>query len=130
MSLNMHVNAVKLSARSLKSATARKDGKMGFIDLEENGRYRKEITTKLARRGLTPDLSEEWEIHGPHLNMNYSVLIGWAHDSKDEWFCVAIYPWAVYEIEDADDWWKCRPENRLYVECITQNKNSCRKCSI
>jgi hypothetical protein len=31
----------------------------------------------------------------------------------DQWHCVAIYPWADYEIEDAADWWKVSRKNRI-----------------
>ena len=95
---------------------------MGFIDIDdaENDpripHYLKRIKSALARRGLVPDLEDsEWEIHGPHQDMNYHVLIGWAQDKKCEWYCVAIYPNAVYEIDDPDDWWKVSNENRIPV---------------
>ena len=91
---------------------------MGFLDLddEDNKRYLKVIRSALARRGLKPDLSEEWEIHGPHQDMNYHVLIGWTYDEKDQWCCVAIYPKAVYEIEDESKWWDVGSKNRILCQ--------------
>jgi hypothetical protein len=31
------------------------------------------------------------------------------------WVYVAIYPRAVYELDEASDWYKAYPENRLFV---------------
>ncbi|MFB3764847.1 MAG: hypothetical protein ACE14P_06310 [Methanotrichaceae archaeon] len=90
---------------------------MGFIDLENDGKqYLARVKAALSRRGLKPDLSEEWTIHGPHQNMDYPVLIGWAHDGKDNWHLVAVYPRAVYEIEDESNWWDVGSKNRLWVD--------------
>ena len=90
---------------------------MGFIDLEDedNGkRYLQKLEAALGRRGLKPDTSQEWEIHGPHQNMNYQVLIGWAFDDKDNWQLVAVYPRAVYAIDEADKWYQMDSKNRIY----------------
>lgn len=93
---------------------------MGFIDLENesNAGYLKLINSALARRGFKPDLSKEWEIHGPHQGMNYQVLIGWAYENenKDSWHMVAVYPRAIYEIEDESKWWDVGSKNRIYCK--------------
>jgi len=90
---------------------------MGYLDLnlDENILYLRRIKKALTRRGLRPDLDDEWEIHGPHQNMNYQVLIGGSYDKTEHYFLVAIYPWAVYEIEAESEWWKVGPENRMYI---------------
>jgi hypothetical protein len=92
---------------------------MGFLDFDDREdrramRHEARIKSALAGRGLIPDFDDcEWEIHGPHQDMDYQVLIGWAHDGADNWACVAIYPRAVYKIDDPGDWWKC--EERIPV---------------
>lgn len=90
---------------------------MGFIDLEDqdNGkRYLPKLKAALARRGLKPDTSVEWEIHGPHPNMDYQVLIGWVFDDQAR-YLVAVYPRGVYEIEDESSWWKVKGADRIPV---------------
>jgi hypothetical protein len=86
---------------------------MGSIDLEDddNRRYLKRVNSALARRGLTPDLSKEWEIRGPHAHMNYEVLVG---EADGIW--VSILPWTVHEVDGPDSWYKCTPENRIYCK--------------
>lgn len=39
----------------------------------------KKIKSTLNRHGFEIDLDEEWEVHGPHLGMNYQVYVGWAY---------------------------------------------------
>ena len=89
---------------------------MGALDPGFDKEHFKFIKASLRRRGLKPDLDEEWEVHGPHPDMDYQVYVGWAYnEALDEYICVAIYPRAVYEIDDPDDWWKTDPENRIPV---------------
>ncbi len=47
--------------------------------------------------------------------MNYHVLIGWAHDEKEQRHCVAIYTTAVFEIEDADALCDVGSKNRIWT---------------
>jgi len=70
----------------------------------------------LGRRGLKPDLDSGWEVYGPHRDMNYQMYVGYAYDETGEYFCVAIYPRAVYEIDDPSDWWKVKPEDRIPIK--------------
>jgi len=90
---------------------------MGYIDLKEEKETLKFITGMLKRRGLEPDLKNEWEIHGRHKDMNYKVYIGDVKDlkTKESEGLVVIYPKSVYWIEDNSDWWKCEPENRIFI---------------
>jgi hypothetical protein len=94
------------------------------------------IRRRLARRGLKPDFSEEWEVHGPHSpEMPYQVYIGRAFSEpvpgakcicpkglrrvscpahrQDFW--VAIYPRGVYQIDSPEDWWKVTPDQKIPV---------------
>jgi len=88
---------------------------MGIINLDEDKEIVRYIRRSLARRGLKPDFEEDWEVHGPHRDMNYQVYIGYA--GNDHWYgCVAIYPRAVYEIDRPSDWWRAYPENRIPTE--------------
>lgn len=109
---------------------------MGILDFENQPKHLVCIRRILARRGLAPDLTEKWEIHGTHENMNYQVYVGYAHP-KDEnqlcrahgcslsWNkckkhanvdCVVIYPWATYRIDEPSDWHKALAEDRIKVE--------------
>jgi len=108
---------------------------MGILDFEDQRHHLTYISRVLSRRGLLPDLGEEWEIHGPHDDMDYQVYVGYAvprdenkkcqslgcnlswkkckkHTNFD---CVAIYPKAVYHIEEPCDWAKVDPEDRIPV---------------
>ncbi len=89
---------------------------MGFIDLGKDPELRRYIKRRLARRGLKPDLSEEWIVHGPHPGMNYQVFIGPVFDEDGDGFYVVIRPRGVYQIEEPSDWWKAMPEDR--IPCI------------
>jgi len=80
------------------------------------------------------DEADEWEIHGPHPDMNYVVYVGRAYESLDvgiecscrksiatcvkhkEGFYVAVYPKAVYAIDESADWWRQKPEDRIPVK--------------
>ncbi len=113
---------------------------MGTLDFKDDpyaSSYKERIKQALRRRGLEFDPKEEWEVHGPHQDMNYQVYIGYGYYKADpnakcicpskkmirtdcsahkQWVCVAIYPWAVYELEDTDRWASdARPENRMPV---------------
>lgn len=109
---------------------------MGTLDLENEKYHSKRIRKALNRRGLKMDKDEDWEIHGPHMEMNYQVYVGYGYEDADpnakcicpskevqiihckahkRYTCVAIYPKAVYEIEDISDWWKAEPENRIQI---------------
>ena len=108
---------------------------MGRLDFKHEEEHFKYIRSTLLRRGLVPDLTEEWEVHGPHQGWNYQVYVGYALP-KDEkkvcqsdgcnlpwkkckkhinFYCVAIYPKAVYQIEEPSDWAKVGPEDRIPI---------------
>jgi len=98
----------------------RRDGDMGFLNLEDTQHWRV-IKARLSRRGLKPVLDAddkgrtEWEIHGPHRDMDYQVYIGLAYeDDPGDSFYVVMYPRAVYELGDSD-WLSPEPENRIPV---------------
>lgn len=109
---------------------------MGIIDSENLKYHLRYISNALLRRGLMPDPESEWEIHGPHSpDMPYVVYVGHAIPSNDKekcrafgcnlpwkkckihnnYYCIAIYPKAVYEIDDTAEWAKVRPEDRIPV---------------
>ena len=108
---------------------------MGYIDFKHEKELLSHIRKILLRRDLVPDTKSEWEIHGPHPGMDYQVYVGYALP-KDErgacqysdcnlpwkkckrhvnFYCVAIYPKAVYEIEEPSDWGSARSENRIPI---------------
>ena len=106
---------------------------MGWLDFEDKRRLRR-IKKALARRGMRIDTDWDWEVHGPHPDMNYEIYVGYAYEEANpkarcvcssrnlqevgceahrRYYCVAIYPRAVYEIEDESAWHKVCPENRI-----------------
>ena len=99
----------------------RKERFVGYIDFEDpdERRHVKRIKAALRRRGLVPDETCEWEVHGPHPGMNYQVYVGEAANfNRPGWqqrWCVAIYPWAVYEINEPSEW-GADPERRIRVK--------------
>lgn len=110
---------------------------MGILNLKSEKHHRDRIKKALRRRGLELDTQEEWEIHGPHQDMNYQVYVGGAYinptsgakcicpDEKMRYvnckahrreFWVAIYPKAVYKIEEPSNWGQdAIPENRITI---------------
>ena len=49
---------------------------MGYLDFDEDKDILKRIKSTMKRRGLFVDAQDEWEVHGPHQDMNYQVFIG------------------------------------------------------
>src|SRR5947207_1667382 len=94
---------------------------MGLLNFETEVAHRQKITTALRRRGLVPDLEEEWEIHGPHAGMNFQVYVGYviSQDDPSESFCVAVSlhgaQRGVYEIDDPSYWHEALPEKKIPV---------------
>jgi len=95
---------------------------MGYLDFKDQPEHLAHIKKILARRGLKPCIDEEWEIHGPHQGMNYQVYVGLAKTKKiqpgtgkKEYYCVVIYPRAVYMIYEHGDWYKPQTEDRITV---------------
>ncbi len=91
---------------------------MGTLQLEKETYHRRKITSALQRRGMIANTEENWEIHGPHSpELPYQVYVGYAISKDDQSDCplVAIYPRAVYEIEDRSDWGRVIPENKILV---------------
>ena len=89
---------------------------MGILDWKQEAYHREKITSLLKRRGLRPDLTEPWEIHGPHEDMNYQVYVGYAVNTDDpsDTYCVSIRPGqGVYEIDDPSEWYKTEPDRRI-----------------
>ncbi|MBA7500360.1 MAG: hypothetical protein GH144_01250 [Clostridia bacterium] len=117
---------------------------MGVINFHEEKEISRRVKSSLRRRGLKVDLeTEEWEIHGPHPQMNYQVYVGYvdfipAPDAKctcppgsqrtycpvHGGCCVAVYPRAVYEIEEISKWWDTKPEDRIFIR-TTNNEQRC-----
>lgn len=105
---------------------------MGYLNFKDGGEQHLSVIRRaLRRRGLQMDEADDWEIHGPHQDMNYVVYIGKAYESLDrtlkcscdesfdscvkheEGFEVVIYPRAVYVISSR--WWNVKPEDRIPV---------------
>ena len=92
---------------------------MGYLDFEKEPYHRRRITAALRRRGMKPDLEEDWEIHGPHHpELPYQVYVGYAQakDDPTDCPCVAIYPRGVYEIESPSDWGRVEQGNKIPIE--------------
>jgi hypothetical protein len=85
---------------------------VGYIDFQSEPDHTRRIRRALESRGLQFDPAEEWEIHGPHQDMNYEVYVGTAREGK-MLRTVAIWPKAVYAVGDTSRWWDISPENRL-----------------
>ena len=87
---------------------------MGFAnfsiksDLNANERLAlKSITRRLSWRGLKMIDLENWEVHGPHSEMNYQVWVGAVEFIKNRnKFHIAICPKKIYKIDGPSDWWK------------------------
>lgn len=100
---------------------------MGILNLQEQTNHFNKINQALKKRGLRMDIEDDWEIHGPHSDMNYVVYVGYAY--YDKWqrsqqilvknrlegIWVAIYPRGVYEIEEEDKWNIIIPEQRIQI---------------
>lgn len=109
---------------------------MGILNPESEPYHMKAIKGVLNRRGLRPDLESEWEIHGPHgPELPFTVYVGYAYEETKKgakcicpgkkiqlvkcpahrrYYCLVIYPKAVYEIEDPSKWGEdAIPENRI-----------------
>jgi hypothetical protein len=106
---------------------------MGTLDFENDKRILNKIKSVLKRRALVMDPEDEWEIHGPHQDMDYQVLVGPVYEKlnhtipcnctqgyhkcqkhRDRLY-VVIYPRGVYYINDPDDWWKKNQKDRVSV---------------
>ncbi len=84
---------------------------MGTLKIMKEEYHRNTIVNALDKRNMEPDQTEEWEIHGPHYpEMPYQVYGGYAvsRDDEADTPLVAIYPRAIYEIEDRADWGRVR----------------------
>jgi hypothetical protein len=91
---------------------------MGVINWKKETYHREKITQTLKRRGLRPDLSNPWEVHGPHEGMNFQMYAGYAINTNDpnDTYCVTIWPGhGVYEIDDPSEWNKTEPGRRLTI---------------
>jgi len=90
---------------------------MGILDLEHEKEYLKIITDTLKRRGMKPVVLNDWEIHGPHPGMDYQVFVGEAiKDGSGDIWLVAIYPRAVYWLEDSSGWYEMELENKILIK--------------
>lgn len=92
---------------------------MGFLNLEHEPEHVHKIQKALEKRGLRFDPTDDWEIHGQHPGMNYQVYVGTAYGdisngSEEMW--VAIYPHAVYQIDDSDKWNKTDSLRRILIK--------------
>lgn len=99
---------------------------MGTLNLQEETYHCNNIKQALESRGFRMDMEDEWEIHGPHPEVPV-VYVGYAYydrqqppqdapaESRPDGIWVAIYPRAVYEIEEAEGWTKISQEQRITI---------------
>ena len=107
---------------------------MGYLNFDHDKETLNRIKSAMKRRGLFVDPEDDWEIHGPHQDMNYQVFIGPVyeglnvafpcsckiaagntsfckrHNGKAFW--VTIYPRAVYA---TDDWSNIDPQDKISI---------------
>jgi hypothetical protein len=95
--------------------------------LQEERHHYNKIRQTLKKRGLRMNIEDDWEIHGPHPDMNYVVYVGYAYydkwqppqfvpkENRLEGVWVAIYPRAVYEIEEESKWNETGPEQKILI---------------
>lgn len=89
---------------------------MGFLNFRKEKVHLKRIQAALKRRGLTMKQADDWEVHGPHHDMNYQVFIGPAY-RRGKWDCIAVvYPWAVYGVSQHSEWSQVSPADRIPVK--------------
>jgi hypothetical protein len=94
---------------------------MGKLNFAEEPQHLRKIAAALRRRGLVPDLQEEWEVHGPHEGMNFQVYVGYAvwKGYTDDTCLVAVSLHGpgrgVYELDSSSDWYKSDPERKIPV---------------
>ena len=82
------------------------------------------------------DEEDDWEVHGPHHDMDYQVYIGRVFEQPlpvytfctcatkgidsckkhENGFNVAIYPKAVYEIQSPEEWLKVSEDDRITIK--------------
>ena len=108
---------------------------MGILNFRQEKEHLEYIKRKLNSRGLKIDTTDDWEVHGPHENMNYQVFIGYGYqnavpgakcdckkgaqrtdcEAHKQYYCVAIYPRRVYQIDTPSDWHKTDSENIMKI---------------
>jgi hypothetical protein len=86
---------------------------MAYLDEERNAWDFDRIDRALKARGLHRD--GEWQVHGPHLPDMPDVVYVGSVRGADGSFTVAVYPHAVYEVDDDSLWWRAEPRNRVPV---------------
>lgn len=97
---------------------------MGKFNFGENKDKDNHIKKILAKGELKPIMDEEWDIHGPHPDMDYQVFVGPADPLDDESKCrlcdkkwkdcdlhlnggiVVVHPKGFDMIDDPSDWHK------------------------
>jgi hypothetical protein len=75
------------------------------------------IKRRLKFRDMAPVFFEDWEVHGPHPGVDSQVFVGPAkcHHLAESFVYVAIYPGAVYEIDDRDKWSNPKKEDSILM---------------
>jgi len=88
------------------------------FQLGENKELKNRLNTRLKEYGLRIMPTAENEMHGPHPQMEYLVYVLFIkeidHPKNQYW--VAVYPRAIYQIEDSCSWYKADPDSRLSKE--------------
>jgi len=109
---------------------------MGYLDFDDEKENLIIIRSALHRRNLFMDEDDQWEVHGPHPDMDYQVFTGRAYEQPPAVYTictckttgfdsckkhqngiyVAIYPKAVYVIQAPEDWLKVNQEDRITIK--------------
>jgi hypothetical protein len=90
---------------------------MAILDTNTDKECIQYIRRRLKYREMMPDFSKDWEAHGPHPDIGSEVLVGPAKCKKlsESFVYVAIYPGAVYAIDDRDKWLDPKKEDKIIV---------------
>ena len=91
---------------------------MRRINLKEEPKLRRRIKVRFSMRGLTfdPESVDNWEVHESQEGRVFVGLAYKSQESPNNSFYVALYPNAVYWIDSPCDWWKVRPDRRVYLQ--------------
>ena len=129
------LEAVCLEISETAKISARERIFMGYLDFDDEKENLITIRLALNRRNLFMDKDDQWDVPGPHPEMDYQVFIGRAYEQPPAVYTictckttgydsckkhqngiyVAIYPRAVYEIQSIEDWDKVRPDEKIAI---------------
>ena len=88
---------------------------MGTLDFSYQKGHLEAIKAVLRRRGLTMDVTDEWEVHGLKQRLGFEVYVGPVYKDGKYHCTVVIYPRVVYATDCPENWWKVTAAERIPV---------------